>query len=464
MQVKTTNLKFINFKKGILFVFLIFISILKAQEKIKVDGVAAVIGDNIVLDSDIEKFKKELKARSEGSIDISDCEILEELMTQKLIAHHAVIDSVEISEAEINSEVDRSIAYFNQQLGSIDRVIAMYGFDDEEDLRAELYNIQEEQILIRKESANITENIDVTPEEVRNYYKNLEVDNNLPEFSTEIEIAQIVKTMNPSDEEIDKVITKLNEIKAEVEEGYSFRLKAIINSDDPAVSGNGPGAGGMYTITKQSGFIKEFKEVAFSLDEGEVSDPFKSGFGYHIIVVDKIKGQERDVSHILIQPEITPQEMKAAEEELAKIREDILSGEISFADAAKEYSDDNETKMNGGMIINPETSDTKFDLTRMDPQLYNRVSNLKVGEITLPFYEEVRGGDKMYKILLLKAKIDAHTANFTEDYEKIQQLALQKKKEEAVDEWVQNKLADTYIKLNDNYAKCDFNHNWSKEQ
>lgn len=464
MQVKTTNLKFINFKKGILFVFLIFISTLKAQEKIKVDGVAAVIGDNIVLDSDIEKFKKELKARSEGSIDISDCEILEELMTQKLIAHHAVIDSVEISEAEINSEVDRSIAYFNQQLGSIDRVIAMYGFDDEEDLRAELYNIQEEQILIRKESANITENIDVTPEEVRNYYKNLEVDNNLPEFSTEIEIAQIVKTMNPSDEEIDKVITKLNEIKSEVEEGYSFRLKAIINSDDPAVSGNGPGAGGMYTITKQSGFIKEFKEVAFSLDEGEVSDPFKSGFGYHIIVVDKIKGQERDVSHILIQPEITPQEMKAAEEELAKIREDILSGEISFADAAKEYSDDNETKMNGGMIINPETSDTKFDLTRMDPQLYNRVSNLKVGEITLPFYEEVRGGDKMYKILLLKAKIDAHTANFTEDYEKIQQLALQKKKEEAVDEWVQNKLADTYIKLNDNYAKCDFNHNWSKEQ
>lgn len=463
MQVKTTNLKFINIKKGILLMFLIFISTLKAQEKIKVDGVAAVIGDNIVLDSDIEKFKKELKARSEGSIDISDCEILEELMTQKLIAHHAVIDSVEISEAEINSEVDRSIAYFNQQLGSIDRVIAMYGFDDEEDLRAELYNIQEEQILIRKESANITENIDVTPEEVRNYYKNLEVDNNLPEFSTEIEIAQIVKTMNPSDEEIDKVITKLNEIKAEVEEGYSFRLKAIINSDDPAVSGNGPGAGGMYTITKQSGFIKEFKEVAFSLDEGEVSDPFKSGFGYHIIVVDKIKGQERDVSHILIQPEITPQEMKAAEEELAKIREDILSGEISFADAAKEYSDDNETKMNGGMIINPETSDTKFDLTRMDPQLYNRVSNLKVGEITLPFYEEVRGGDKMYKILLLKAKIDAHTANFTEDYEKIQQLALQKKKEEAVDEWVQNKLADTYIKLNDNYAKCDFNHNWSKE-
>ena len=431
--------------------------------KVKIDGVAAVVGDNIVLDSDIEKFKKELKARSEGQVDISDCEILEELMVQKLIAHHAVVDSIVVSEAEINEEVDRNIAYFGQQLGSMDKVVAMYGFDDEEDLRAELYGIQEEQILIRKESASITEEIDVTPEEVRNYFKSLEVDNNLPEFSTEIELSQIELILTPSDEEIDRVITKLEEIKGQVEEGYSFRLKAIINSDDPAVSGNGPGAGGSYTITRQSGFIKEFKEVAFSLDEGEVSEPFKSGFGYHIIVVDKIKGQERDVSHILIQPKISPEEMKEAEDKLVKIREQILSGEITFADAAREYSDDKESRMNGGMILNPETNDPKFDLTRMDPQLYNRVSNLKPGEITAPFYEEVRGEDKMYKIILLKNKIDAHTANFTEDYEKIQQLALQKKKEEEVDKWAKEKLADTYIKLDGAYTTCDFKHNWTKE-
>jgi peptidyl-prolyl cis-trans isomerase SurA len=462
MQVKNNNLKYINIKNGILIAFLILVSNLNAQ-KIKIDGVAAVIGDNIVLDSDIDKFKKELKSRSEGQIDISDCEILEELMIQKLIAHHAVIDSVLVSEAEINQEVDQNIAYFTQQLGSMDKVIAMYGFDDEEDLRAELYNIQEEQLLIRKESASITEEIDVTPEEVRNYFKSLEVDNNLPEFSTEIELSQIVKTMTPTEEEINRIITKLNEIKAEVEEGYSFRLKAIINSDDPAVSGNGQGAGGMYTINRQSPFIKEFKEVAFSLDEGEVSEPFESGFGYHIIVVDKIKGQERDVSHILIQPEITPAEMKKTEDELVKIREQILSGEITFADAAREYSDDKESRMNGGMILNPETNDPKFDLTRMDPQLYNRVSNLKTGEITMPFYEEIRGGDKMYKIILLKNKIEAHTASFSEDYEKIQQLALQKKKEEEVDKWAKSKLGDTYIKLDGEYSKCDFKQNWTKE-
>jgi peptidyl-prolyl cis-trans isomerase SurA len=433
-------------------------------DKVKVDGVAVVVGDNIVLISDIDKFKKELELRMEGTtIEITNCEILEEIMTQKLIAHMAVIDSVEVSEAEINEEVDRNISYFTQQLGSMEKVVAMYGFNDEEDLRKELYQIQKEQILIRKESATITENVDVTPEEVRTYYKTLEVDNNLPEFSTEIVLAQIVKILKPSDEETKRVIDKLNEIKKEVEEGYSFRLKAIINSDDPAVSSRGPGAGGQYTITRQSGFIKEFKEVAFSLDEGQVSEPFESSYGYHIILVDKIKGQERVVSHILIQPKISNEEMKAAEDELISIREQILNGEITFAEAVLKYSDDKENKTSGGLIMNPETNDAKFDLTRMDPQLYNRVSSLKPGEITQPFFEEIRGGDKMFKMIKVVEKIDAHTANFTEDYEKIQQLALQKKREETVLKWAQDKLLDTYIKLNYPYNECNFEKNWKKE-
>lgn len=463
MQVKKNNLKYISMKYNILLAFLFILTGINAQERVKVDGVAVVIGDNIVLDSDLKKFKQELEQRMEGKpVDITDCEILEEIMLQKLIAHHAVIDSVEISEAEINEEVERNISYFTQQLGSMEKVVAMYGFNDEEDLRKELFGIQREQILIRKESASITENIDVTPDEVRTYFKNLEVDNNLPEFSAEVELAQIVKILKPSEKEIERVLAKLNEIKKDVEEGFSFRLKAIINSDDPAVSSNGPGAGGKYTITRQSGFIKEFKEVAFSLDEGQVSEPFESGFGYHIILVNKIKGQERDVSHILIQPEITNDEKKAVEEELNKLRERIIAGEITFEDAAREFSDDKETRMNRGLILNPQTNDTKFDLTRMDPQLYNRVSSIKTGEITAPFYEEVRGEDKMFKILKVNEKIETHTADFSQDYEKIQKLALQKKQEEVVEEWAKEKLSDTYIKINGAYVKCEFQKNWNK--
>ncbi len=474
MQQKNNNLKFIKMKQHLTIIaFLLFFIGLNAQDslkvesninkRIKIDGVAVVVGKNIVLDSDIDKFKKELQQRTEGKIDISNCEMLEELMIQKLIAHHAVVDSIVASDVEINSEVERNISYFKQQLGSIDKVVKMYGFNDEDDLRKELFDIQKEQILIRKERESITEKVDVTPEEVRTYYSNLEKDKSLPEFSAEIELAQIVKTIKPSEEEINRVINKLKKIKKEIEDGYSFRLKAIINSDDPAVSGNGPGAGGKYSITRDANFIKEFKEVAFSLDEGEISDPFESGFGFHIIQVEKIKGQERDVRHILIQPKISEAELKASKDELEKIREQILKGEVTFEEAVLKYSDDKETKNNKGLILNPQTNDTKFNLTRMDPTLYGRVSNLKEGEITHAFYDEIRGKSKMFKIILLKSKEEAHTASFTKDYEKIQQLTLQKKKEETVEKWAKDKIVDTYIKINKDFKKCDFKNNWKKE-
>ncbi len=474
MQVKNNNLKFIKMRKNIIGIaFLLFFIGLNAQDtlkvetnkfkRIKVDGVAVVVGKNIVLDSDIDKFKKELQQRVEGKIDISDCEMLEELMIQKLIAHHAVVDSIVATDAEINGEVQRNISYFTQQLGSIEKVVEMYGFNDEEDLRKELYDIQKEQILIRQERASITEKVDVTPEEVRTYFKNLENDNSLPEFSAEIELAQIVKIVKPSEAETNRIIAKLNEIKKDIEDGYSFRLKAIINSDDPAVSGNGDGSGGKYTITRESGFIKEFKEVAFTLDEGEISEPFKSGFGFHIIQVEKIKGQQRDVRHILMQPKISEAELQASKDELTNIRKQILDGEITFEEAVLKYSEDKETKNNQGLILNPQTNDTRFNLTRMDPTLYARVSNLKAGEITDTYYDEIRGGEKMHKIILLKSKEEAHVASFTKDYEKIQKLTLQKKQEETVEKWSKEKIIDTYIKINKDFKKCEFKNNWKKE-
>ena len=469
MQIKNNNLKFIKMKKHIIILFLLFFILgikaqetIDAQQRIKVDGIAVVVGKNIVLNSDIDKFKKELEQRIEGKIEISDCEMLEEIMIQKLIAHHAVVDSIIVTDAEINSEVERIISNFAQQLGSMEKVIDFYGFSDEEDLRNELFTIQKEQFLIQRERVSITEKIDVTPEEVRTYFKNLEKDNSLPEFSAEIELAQIVKVLKASEEETKRVIDKLNEIKKDIQDGYSFRLKAIINSDDPAVSGNGPGAGGKYTITRESNFIKEFKEVAFSLDEGELSDPFKSGFGFHLIQVEKVRGQERDVRHILIQPRITDEEAQISKDELAKIRSEILLGEITFEDAVIKYSDDKETKNNKGLILNPDTNDSRFDLTLMDPNFYAKISNLKPDEITEPYYDEIRGGEKMHKIILLKSKDETHIAEFAKDYEKIQQLTLQKKQEETIENWSKDKIDDTYIKINSEFKKCTYKNNWKK--
>lgn len=464
MQLKIKNLKHIKMiKKGLILTCLLLTVSVFSQERIKIDGVAVVVGENIVLDSDIEKFKVEIEQRSEGRIKISDCEMLEEIMSQKLLAHHAIIDSIPVSEGRIIEQVDKTIAAFVQQLGSVEKVVSFYGFNDEDDLRKELSQIQKEQQLIQGERASITEEIDITPDEVRTYFKNLEVDGNLPEFGAEIEISQIVIYAKPTAEEIKRVVDKLKKIKSDIEAGSSMNMKAILYSDDPSASGKGQGSGGAYTITRESGFVKEFKEVAFSLDVGEVSDPFKTDFGYHIIKVEKIKGQQIDLRHILIQPEIDDAKLTDAKEILEKLREEIKKETITFEDAVKEYSEEKTTKTNKGIIVNPSTGDSHFELTRMDPTLYSRVSGLNIGETTIPFYDETREGEKMFKIILLKSKTESHIADYVEDYVKIQTLALQKKKEEAVDGWTQDKIIDTYVKINDNHKECVFDKNWKKD-
>lgn len=456
MQFKTKTLK----NTSILFTFfLASLGVVNAQQA-KIDGVAVVIGKNIVLDSDIDKFKQEVELRSEGKIKISDCEMLEELMQQKLLAHHAVIDSVTVSQSDIDSRVQRSIAYFTNEYGSEEKVIKAYGFNDIEDLKKELGRVQKENLLIEKEQQKITEKVDVTPEEVRVYFKGLDDKNELPEIPAEVEIAQLVLKAEPTKEENDRIINKLNEIRKQVKEGASFKLKAIINSDDPSVAQNG---GAMGVITKETGFVKEFKEIAFSLEEGEISEPFKSPFGYHIILLNKIKGKGRDVSHILLQPEIADEKLKETKEQIEKIKADLKEGKITFEEAVKKYSEDKDTKNNGGIIINPYTNETTFELTRMPPDLFGRISELKKGEYSDIFYDETREGEKMYKVIFLKNKTETHKADLVKDYVRMQQFALAKKKEEEIVKWSKDKIQETYIKLGNDYKACTFKKDWKKE-
>lgn len=456
MQHRTTISKYI--KLFVCTLFFGFVGLKASAQKIKIDGVAVVIGKNIVLDSDIAKFKQEVELRSEGKVKITDCEMLEELMQQKLMAHHAIVDSVTVADSEITSRVDRSIQYFTQQYGSIEKVVKAYGFNDLEDLKKELTTVQTENVLIEKEQLKVTEKVDVTPEEVRLYYVGLKDKGELPQFPAEIELAQIVLKAIPTKEETERVIAKLIEIKKQVEDGSSFKMKAIINSDDPGVTSNG----GQYSVTKESAFIKEFKEMAFTLDVGQVSKPFKSQFGYHIMQLHEIKGNTRVASHILIQPEVPEDKLKEIKEQAEKIRIDIREGKVTFDAAVSKYSDD-DTKSNGGLIVNPSTGESKFDLTRMDPAFYARVSDLKKGEMTEPFYEEERSGEKMFKFILMKGRTDTHVADIIEDYVKIQQLALQKKKEETITKWAKEKIKDTYIKIGKVHANCTFDKNWKKE-
>ena len=463
-QIKMENMKFIN--KVIIFSTLISTLYTVAQEKVKIDGVAAVVGKNIVLYSEVKAAKKQVEKDESTKSKYTECNIIEKILNDKLLAHHAVIDSLPVDEAQINSEVERKISYFTQQLGSKEKLLDFFGFNSLIDIKKELFNVEKEGQLARKMQQKIAAGIDVTPEEVTSYFKSLEKEDAVPEFGIEVEVGQIVLEATADEKAEQGLINKLNKIKNDVEKGgSSFRMKAILYSQDPSVTRGkeGEGKGGSYTITKQSGFVKEFKDAAFSLEEGEISEPFKSQFGYHILIVEKIRGKERDVRHILLQTEISDEALTKVKDSLIVIKNDILTNKITFEEAVLKHSSDKKTNKNYGLLINPQQNDTFFDLTNMPPEIYARISELKEGELSDVFYDETREGKKMYKIMLVKSKIPAHKANIDKDYVKIKQLALHKKRSELVKEWTDDKIKETYVKIHNQYKNCTFEYNWIKK-
>ena len=451
MQREIKNLSYMNIK--ILLWFLLLSTALKAQ--IKVDGVAAVVGKNVVLESDVEKFKKELESKQNAK-KMSDCEILELVMNRKLLAHHGVIDSVKVADTQIDAAVERNMGYFKQQLGSVEAVLDFYDFDSETLFRQELRKIEKENALIAGKQQQIMKTVNVTPDEVRSYFNSLKQKNNLPEFGEQIELSQIVMDVSPKKQAVSKVIAKLKEIRKQVLDGASFKMKALIYSKDPSVIQNG----GFFKISKESPFVKEFKEVAFSLDEGEISEPFKTIFGYHIILLEKIKGSDLELRHILMDAEVTDAQLSDYKTKISKIRDSILAGDLTFEKAVQKYSDDKLTRTNKGIVINAQTQNSKFELTKMDPVLYGQINDLEAGDISEPYLEETREGKKMYKIFLMRRRQAPRKADFVKDYVRIQSLALEKKKQDVLDKWYLQNIKDTHIKIVDTYKKCNFKYAW----
>jgi peptidyl-prolyl cis-trans isomerase SurA len=428
-------------------------------KRIKVDGVAAVVGDFVILESDIDKNLIDLQNQGVLNKDITRCQLLGKLMEDKLYAHHAIQDSLLVSDTEIKSVVGEQINYLVQQLGTMEKVLQYYKKEDEESFRNELFDIQKTRRLSEKMQASIIEKIEITPEEVRQWFNKIPKDQ-LPVFGAELEIAQIVIEPKASEEEKQKVIDKLRAMKQDVEEnGASFATKAVLYSDDEASRPKG----GFYAINRKTPFLKEFKDVAFSLQEGEVSDPFETIYGWHIILVEKIRGQEIDLRHILLTPKVSDEAIEEAKEKLEKIRKRIVDKEITFEDAARNFSDEKETKFDGGQLRNPTNFDTRFELTKMDPTLYNQVRDLKDNEVSTPLLEEGQNGSIKYKILKVTNRYNEHKADYSQDYLKIKQLALSDKQLKAIQKWMTEKIADTYINIGSDNKICNFNNNWLKK-
>lgn len=462
MLLKTKNLKFII--KTLVLLFLC--QPLVAQDgntnpktKFKVDGVAGVVGDYLILESDIDKFLFDIKSQGQSSVDITPCQVMGKLLEDKLLAHHAIQDSIVVNDAQINSEVDQIIDRFAQQLGSIQKVIEYYKKDNIAELRAELFAIRRDIRLSESMNEKIITSVDVTPDEVKSFFESIPEDE-LPTFGVELEIAQIVIEPKATDEERQRIIDRLNSFRSDIlDNGSSFATKAVLYTDDAASRGDG----GFMTINRKTPLVKEFRDVVFGLQEGEVSEPFETEYGFHIATLEKVRGDKLEIRHILLIPEVGKAQEEEAKDKIERIKKRIEEGELTFDEAAREFSDEKETKYDGGVLVNPVTLDKRFELNKLDPTLYTKVNNLKDQEVSLVFNDPSRTGKTRYKILTVKNRLEEHKADYSKDYIKIKDLALREKQIKAISEWQKEKIEETYIKVNGDNRDCEYVSNWLKK-
>lgn len=424
------------------------------QEPVVIDQVVAVVGNSAILKSDL--YNQQRQMESQGMTFGSDplCELLDEMLYQKLLYNEAINDSVEVSDQQVEQVLDRRLRFFIQQIGSREQLEAYYGKSIEE-LKDEFRPLVREQEMSQMMESKITRNVRVTPSEVRAFYNDIPEDE-IPTVESEIEMAQIVIKPPVDPEEIADTKRRLNEIRDRILGGESFNTMAILYSDDPGSARRG----GELGFHSRGELFPEFEATAFSLRPGEVSEIIETQAGFHIIQLIERRGEQINVRHILMQPKISPDQLSRARNKLDSIRQLIQSEEMTFEDAAKEFSDD-PGKMSGGVMINPYTNTTRFKNDEVEPNLFFEVDKLDVGEITRPIPMMTEDGKQAFRIVKLLHRIEAHSATLEGDYDFVQQLALNEKKRKKIMNWVESRIEKTYLLINEQYRDCEFSVQWT---
>lgn len=442
----------------IIIAILYFNSFSFSQEKV-LDQVLSVVGSKVILLSDVESQYHQLKLQGYESSGDAKCEIFEELLFQKLLLNQAELDSIEVTGKEVNSAIDSRFKYFISQIGSEEKLEEYFGksmVEMKEDLRDNI----KEQLLTQKMQSKITDDIKITPSEVKSYMKEIPVDS-IPFINTELEIQQIAMYPVITEEEKLAVKEKLNEFRERILNGDKFSTLAVLYSEDPGSAKKG----GELGLVSRSELVPEFAAVAFNIKEGEVSRIVETEFGYHILQLIEKKGELVNVRHILLSPKASFEQMLNLEKKLDSIAYDIRNGTITFEVAADKYSEDSQSKYNGGLMTNPYTGTSKFETGQIDPTSYYTIKDLDIGEVSKTFQTRDEKGKIVFKFMKVKSKSKPHKANLKDDYQRIQDDALANKKQNAVDSWVVKKLETTYIHIDESYNNCNFkNKNWVKVQ
>jgi peptidyl-prolyl cis-trans isomerase SurA len=451
-----------NLLNAIILTLLITGSVLPAKSQVAndsvVDGVVAVVGANMILLSDIEN--QYMQYRSQGSIQGSPekikCQLLEGLLFQKLLLNQAQVDSVKVTDAQVDSEMDHRMRMFINQVGSPEKLEEYYQKSISE-IKNEMRDIIKEQMMEQSAQEKITKEINITPSEVKAFFKKLPKDS-LPEVPSEIEVGMIMKAPAIGDAEKQLCIDRMKGFKERVKKGDDFSTLAVLYSEDPGSAKKG-GELGMF---KRGDMRVEFEAVAFRLKPGEISDVVETEDGFHLIQMIERKGEYINVRHILLQPKVSLPSMAQAKSLLDSVATLIEQKKMTFADAVIRFSDD-ESRNNGGLIINPVTGTSKFETGQMDPKIFFIIDKLKVGDISVPVLYKTDRNKDQYRIYYLKTRTNPHKANLQDDYNKIRQVAEDDKKSELMNNWMKEKISKTYIKIDENYRNCPFQREWIKK-
>ena len=435
-----------------------------------VDKIVAVVGKNVILQSDVENqyMQYRLQGGAEGSYQSLHCEILESLLFQKLMLNQAEMDSLTIEDDVVDAEMTRRISGYMAGFGSQEKMEAYFGKTMPE-IKDELRPIIKDGMLQELVMAKIIENVVVTPSEVKSFYKNMPQDS-IPMVSPEYEIAQIVKRPPVSIDEKLEVKDRLYQIRKRILSGESsFSTMAILYSEDPGSARKG----GELGLTGKGEWAPAFETAAFNLREGEISEVIETEFGFHIIQLIERRDDMVNCRHILLTAKVPVEALEKAKNELDSVATLIHSGEMTFDEACKKFSDD-DTKNNGGYILNPATAGNRISVTDLQeleqyPQyaefknLAFVISRLEEGEFSDPVPMYTKESQDAYRIVMVKKKVIAHKANLTNDYDLIQSWALEQKKQQAREKWIREKANKAYIRIDENFADCEFNFDWTQK-
>ncbi len=431
---------------------------LHAQPKpgITIDKIIGGVGNEIILLSELENAKYEISQGKSNFPRQRECTLFEDLMYQKLLLHQAKLDSVEVTDGEVNSQVERRISYFLEMFGSVEAFESYYGKSVAE-LKIDFFDLIKDQILVQKKQEEITKNVQITPSMVLKYVNTLPIDS-LPLIGEQIQYSQIVIAPMITEKENQRIIHFLDSIRADIVAGRtSMTIQARRWSEDPGSKYKG----GCYDMLRKGSFVPEYESAVFTTAENDYSPVFKSVYGYHFVKTVEKRGEFYRSCHILMSPKISDADFDKCRLQMDTIYQNLKNNKISFSAAASRFSTDEDTKNAFGKVMNMQSGGSRHDVASLTPELNLALSKLQVGEFSEPMVMKQPNGKDAYVIFKLDARIPAHRANMEQDYELFQAKTDALEKQRVTDTWVQKALKKNYSFVAEEYKNCTYRFNWN---